>query len=394
VTLTVDDVGLLRAAGVSDGALTGLRRQILILHGAEAEPLLGSEPVGLSDDQERLLRQLVFKDTDITYRAALAPVSVPADINGPDLQSVFVWDTNTVVEGLDGYPALEKPRILGFALSNCQIVGAIARCEAIRLRTVTELVRDRPPEAISADQLRDTTESLVRTIASLRQDLDLGVEMHLLSAGIAGGRPLRQYHESIAAESDLPHLLKITRHLLNQLLGALRTDQELRGLQEARETAEKQLRIAEATQGLLDQTDAFKAATVIFASVAAVLGLAGLFAQAMAIPAAQQDTLLRSVPGGLVFTLVTVAVAVTLGLALRFAAKRAPRSTRARRWTRRLRWAAVLATGVAVAAALAVVLGHGPANVAVTLVTAATVGALTAVFCIALEFDFEAPQDR
>jgi hypothetical protein len=372
-------------------------RQLLLLRRGALPPLLGSDPTALSEDHERLLRQLVFKDVDISYRAELAPVTVPPDINGPDLQSVFVWDSNTVLEGLDGYPHLEKLRVLGFVLSNCQVLGALGRCRSIQERAVTELSRARAAEqdtAASAAQLRATTEATIRAVSSLQQDLDLGVEMHMLSAGVAGGRPLRQYHDAVVAESELPHLLRVTRHLLSQLFHSLRTDQELHSLQESRETAEKQLRIARATQGLLDQSDALRSATVVFASVAAVLSLVGLFTQAAAIPRTQQETLLHSVPGSLVFTLASVAVAAAIGFGLRFATKRMPRSDRARTWTRRLRKAAVPFMIACLAGAFTTVLSGGHPPLAITFVVLSTVGTLVVVFCIAFEFEFETPRQH
>jgi hypothetical protein len=198
---------------------------------------------------------------------------------------------------------------------------------------------------------------------------------------VLGGRPLLSYHRAVVAESDLPTLLAATEHLLEQLGAALAVEQQLRNVQEARETAAQQLSVARATQGLLNQSEALKAASVIFASVAAVLGLAGLFAQAAAIPGAQDGTYFGSLPGSVAFVLAVALFAVLIGVAVRVASRvSVPRRWRAA--ARRARWALVGLTSLGIVAAATGVLA--PAGVAV-----AGLGAVLLILLVAAEFEYE-----
>jgi hypothetical protein len=376
--------------------LTDRRRQILFLPGgADRSGFFGNDPSKLSGRQERVLRQLMFKDVDIEYRPAMAPVGVPVDMNGPDRQSVFVWDSNTVAEGLDSYPHLADLRTLGMVMSNCQVLGALHRCHEIREDTIAESDREPPRGAMPIEAYREHVEERLRRIGQLQSEVSLGVEAHVLATGVAGGRPLRRYHESVVAESSLPHLLSMTQHLLAAVGDAVRVEQELLAVQEARQAAQKQISIAKATKGLLDQSEDFKAATLIFAAVAVVIGLAGLFASAAAMPKTQSDTLLRSTPGSLLFVISAVVCAAALGVGLRWAS-RVTLDRRWRRWTRIVRGASlVVLVGAVLSALLLAVSAPGKSTLPVLVgVLIAVAAAVVLVFCLALELNFETPDEE
>jgi hypothetical protein len=174
------------------------------------------------------------------------------------------------------------------------------------------------------------------------------------------------------------------RHLLGQIGETVRTEQQLLGVDEAREAADKQIAIASSARSLLEQSEAFKAASLVFASVAAVIGMAGLFASSAAIPHNQRDTLFGSATGSVLFVAVAMAVAAALGIGLR-RASRVTLGADARRVVRGGRWIGLglLPCGLALSIRPDLV-GAGLGTVAVT-----TVGLL---FCVALELDFEAPK--
>jgi hypothetical protein len=379
-------IGGMAVADVAQaGSPTGRRRQILLLAGTEpGQYMFGGQPTELSPDRERALRQLMFKDVDITYRPDLAPIRIPIDINGPDLQSVFVWDTNTVVEGLHSYPHLADLRVFAMVMSNCQVLAAEQRCHEIRDAALHEVTRDPGAGPAALDLRREHLAGRVRRMAALQQALSLGVEMYALGTTVAGGRPLLRYHESVTAESSLPHLLTVTQHLLAQIAETVRIEQQLLGVDEVREAADKQIAIASSVRGLLDQSEAFKAASLVFASVVAVIGMAGLFTSSAAIPRRQQDTLFGSAIGSALFVAVAMAVAVAIGVGLR-RASRVALEPDARRVVRVVRWVAL----VLVVCGLTMSLQLGPVAVGLGIAVVATVGVL---FCLALELDFEAPE--
>jgi hypothetical protein len=354
------------------------RQQILLLPGGLFDP------DDLPADKAGTLRKLLVKDTDIGYRPSQMAVLVPPDINGPDRQAVFVWATNTVAAGLAEYGELGRLRVLGLVLSNCQTIAATMAARSIRAAALAEL--DAAPEHDlneDAETLRERAEHRIRRVARLRQDLSRHAEVHARGTAVLGGRPLLSYHRAVVAESDLPTLLAATEHLLEQLSAALAVEQQLRNVQEARETAAQQLSVARSTQGLLNQSEALKAASVIFASVAAVLGLAGLFAQAAAIPGAQDGTYFGSLPGSVVFVLAVALFAVLIGVAVRVASRVSvpPRWRATARWTR---WGLVGLTSLGIVAAAVGMLV--PVAVAV-----AGLGAVLLILLVAAEFEYEKP---
>jgi hypothetical protein len=382
VQITVN--GVLLSDIIEAGSLTDRRRQLLLLTGTQPEHyVFGGQPGGLSADRERVLRQLMFKDVDIAYRPDLAPIRVPIDMNGPDLQSVFVWDSNTVAEGLHSYAHLADLRIFAMVMSNCQVLAAEQRCYEIREAALCEVTLDEIAETSTIDSRREYVIGRVRRVGLLRQTLSMGVEMYALGTTVAGGRPLRRYHESVMAESSLPHLLTVTQHLLAQLGETVGIEQQLLGVDEVREAAEKQIAIASSVRGLLDQSEAFKAASLVFASVAVVIGMAGLFTSSAAIPRSQRETLFGSVTGSVLFVAVAMAMAAALGFGLRRAA-RATLSPGARRIVRPLRWAGL---GFLL---LGLTLSIMPAFVTAGLVIVA-MATIWVLFFLALELDFESP---
>lgn len=319
-------------------------------------------------------------------------VTVLADINGPDRQAVFVWATNTVAEGLDQYGELGRLRVLALVLSNCQVLAATMVCRRIREAALADLGEPAPAVAEPAEALRDRVERRVRQVARLRQELSRDAEMHARGTAVLGGRPLFSYHQAVVAESELPLLLSVTQHLLEQLSTALAVEQQLRHVQEARETAEQQLAVTRTTQRLLDQSEALKAASVVFASVAAVLGLAGLFAQTAAIPRAQDGTYFSSVTGSVVFVLTVAALAVIVGVWVRIASK-ATLAARLRRPAAVARWLLTAATTAGLAgSAVGLLIPNGSAVTSAGLLVAG-LGAILLVILIALEFDFDRGHD-
>jgi len=352
------------------------RQQILLLPGGLFDP------DDLPADAAGTLRKLLVKDTDIGYRPSQMAVLAPPDINGPDRQAVFVWATNTVAAGFEEYGELGRLRVLGLVLSNCQTIAATMAARSIRAAALAELDAAPDPDLDEdAETLRDRAEHRIRRVARLRQDLSRHAEVHARGTAVLGGRPLLSYHRAVVAESDLPTLLAATEHLLEQLSAALAVEQQLRNVQEARETAAQQLSVARSTQGLLNQSEALKAASVIFASVAAVLGLAGLFAQAAAIPGAQDGTYFGSLPGSVVFVLAVALFAVLIGVAVRVASRVSvpPRWRAATRWAR---WALVGLTSLGIMASAVGVLV--PVGVAV-----AGIGAVLLILLVAAEFEYE-----
>ena len=390
--LTLDGQDLTTAAGVLGWHLTNMRRQILVLPGGPGA-LFGDDPTALTPAQEALLRQLMFKDVDISYRPGLAPVSVPIDMNGPDRQSVFVWDTNTVAEGLSAYPHLVDLRVLGIAMVNAQIVGALKRCTEIREEATraTDPTRIGELTAAPAEVRRVQVEDRLLRIGALRQDLSVGVEMHALATAVAGGRPLLRYHEAVVTESPLPHLLRVSEHLLGQLAGSVRLEKDLLDVAESRETAREQLVIASATKGLLDQSEAFKAASLVFAAVAAVISLSGLFAAVASVPRAQDQSLLGSVPDSALFVVVALVVAAVAGVGLR----RVSRVRLAPPWRvplRLARWLLFVALVGFIGLALSTAFVHpGASSTLVLFIAGSLVSATVLVFALALELNFEPP---
>jgi hypothetical protein len=390
--LTLDGQDLLTAAGVLGWRLTDLRRQVLLLPGGP-EALFGHDPTALDPSREALLRQLMFKDVDISYRPGLAPVSVPIDMNGPDRQSVFVWDTNTVVEGLSAYPHLVDLRVLGIAMVNAQIVGALKRCTEIREEATRATDPNRVGEltAAPAEVRRVQVEDRLLRIGALRQDLSVGVEMHALATAVAGGRPLLRYHEAVVTESPLPHLLRVSEHLLGQLAESVRLEKDLLDVAESRETAREQLAIASATRGLLDQSEAFKAASLVFAAVAAVISLAGLFAAVASVPRAQSQSLLGSAPNSALFVVVALVVAAVAGAGLRAASRLRVRPL----WRvplRVVRWLLFVALVGFIGLALSTVWAHpGASSTLVLFIAGSAICATLLVFALALELNFEPP---
>ncbi|MFF5294754.1 hypothetical protein [Paractinoplanes globisporus] len=357
------------------------RQQILLLPGGPGALFASGDPDDLPVSRAGELRKLLIKDTAIGYRPAQMAVRVPPDINGPDRQAVYVWATNTVAEGLDQYGELGRLRVLGMVLSNCQTIAATMAARTTRAAALEELDAPAPAEDEDAETLRDRAELRIRRVARLRHDLNRNAETHARGTAVVGGRPMLSYHQAVVAESDLPTLLAATQHLLEQLSASLAVEQQLRSVQEARETADQQLAVARSTQGLLNQSEALKAASVIFASVAAVLALAGLFAQAAAIPGAQDGTYFRSLPGSVVFVLAVALFAVIVGVAVRMASRRSV-PPRLRPAARIGRWSLIAITSLGIIASAAGVLV--PVGVAV-----AGTGAVLLILLVAAEFEYE-----
>ena len=297
----IGDVGLLAAAfgdaavvgepgsvGDDDLRRSGLRRQILFLPADAGRQWFGDDPESLDAAQARLLRQFMFKDTDIYYRPALAPVRVPPDMNGPDAQLVFVWDCNTVVCGLDAYPQLTGVRMLGVTMSNCQALGALKRCVEIRDEAVLATAWESGPVLSDVEERRAALELRLRRARELgagaqrgRRDAHAGdrCRRRPASAWLPRGRC-----RGVTAAADAR-----CHPTVAVPVGRVEPDRQgsARRRRGTGESARKQLSIAESTRGLLRQTEAFKAASLVVATIAIVLSIASLFVSAAAVPADQ-----------------------------------------------------------------------------------------------------------
>lgn len=270
--------------------------QLLIL---ERIPVRRRRLIGRDFDPARaidheLLRQLLFKDVDISYRPLYSPVSFPADINAPSGTFVAVWAGNSIVAG---YGEKLKNRIEEMVRVVAQVVVAKEACG--QLIDYTRRQFSDP----SAEARRDPNRVTQR--AGILFDLQLrytfAVEAHLPNVAEVGGRPLDSYHRAVATEMGLVNRAEATARLLDRLAQAVRADRDNVNL------------IA-----TLTGARAARVVAVVVATLGPIIGAVALFATLATIPAqgafigeparaAAAAALLVVAAGGLGFTLSRIA---------------------------------------------------------------------------------------
>lgn len=305
------------------------RAQLLVADRIGGPPGADFDPV--TDVDQRLLRQLLFKDTDIPYRPAWAPVSMPPDINGPEGTLVAVWATSTVVSG---YDRLLPNRVEEMTERLSEAVIALEACNGVLGEAEAELAGE-PDWSSHADALR-----------RLQSRYTFAVERHLPHMGARGGRPIESYYEAAAQELGLAERAATTRTVIDRLAVAAQAERDRREIIAALSRA-RDARVTAVAAGTLG----------------ALLAAAGLFATLAAIPS--QGTLLRTAYRSASLAEVLVIGAGGIGVLLALAAlhRRQPGASPAPSLPRRL--VAGASVAVAVAAVLLVMAAWGaPGNTA------------------------------
>jgi hypothetical protein len=323
VTISLDGATLLeqirRLTGSPELDFGTERAQLLVVEQPGAPPGKDFDPV--TDVDQRLLRQLLIKDTDITYRPTWAPVSMPPDINGPEGTLVAVWATNTVVLGYGDH--LLPTRVEEMAERLSEAVIALEACNGV-LREAEAEIEGESDWSSHADALR-----------RLQYRYTFAVERHLPQMGAKGGRPIESYYEAAARELGLVDRAATTRTVIDRLA-------EAAALSRARDV---------------------RITAVVAGTLAALLAAAALFATLATIPST--NTLLGTAYRSAALAEGLVVGAGGIGVLLAYAAltRRQPGAPPARSLPRRWLLGAAIAT--VVAAVLLVVAASGiPGNTA------------------------------
>jgi hypothetical protein len=265
------------------------RAQLLVVDRLAGPPGKDFDPV--TDVDQQLLRQLLFKDTDIAYRPAWAPVSMPPDINGPEGTLVAVWATSTVVSG---YDRLLPKRVEEMTERLSEAVIALEACNGVLREADAEIekIESEPDWSSHADALR-----------RLQYRYTFAVERHLPRMGAAGGRPIESYYEAAAHELGLVDRAATTRAVIDRLAEAARAERDRR----------------EIVAALSRARDA-RITAVVAGTLGALLAAVGLFATLATIPS--KDTLLGTTYRSAALAEVLVIGAGGIGLLLALAALR------------------------------------------------------------------------
>lgn len=291
VTLWLDDVPLLdrvrQLAERSDLRFGRERAQLLVVDRLGGPPGEDFDPVNGVD--QRLLRQLLFKDTDISYRPAWAPVSMPPDINGPEGTLVAVWATSTVVSG---YDRLLPKRVEEMTERLSEAVIALEACNGVLGEAEAEIAVEQPDWSSHADALR-----------RLQYRYTFAVERHLPSMGAKGGRPVESYYEAAARELGLVDRAATTRRVIDRLAEVARAERDRREILAA-----------------LSRARDARITAVVAGTLGALLAAAGLFATLATIPS--QGTLLGTAYRSAALAEVLVVGAGGIGVLLALAALR------------------------------------------------------------------------
>jgi hypothetical protein len=324
------------------------RAQLLIVDRLGGPPGKDFDPVTGVDQQ--LLRQLLFKDTDIAYRPEWAPVSVPPDINGPEGTLVAVWATNTVVSGYDG---LLPERVEEMTERLSEAVIALEACNSVLGEAEAEIADD-PDWSSHADAL-----------LRLQSLYTFAVERHLPHMGAKGGRPIESYYKAAARELGLVDRAATTRAVIERLAVAAQTERDRR----------------EIVAALSRARDA-RITAVVAGTLGALLAAAGLFATLATIPS--KDTLFGSAYRSAALAEVLVVGAGGIGVLLALAALHRTRPGAAPVRSLPKRWLLGAASAAAAAALLLVVAASGvPGNTAGWAIVAGAslvlVGALASI---------------
>jgi len=327
VTISLDGVALLdrvrQLTERSDLRFGRERAQLLVVDRLGGPPGKDFDPV--TDVDQQLLRQLLFKDTDIAYRPAWAPVSMPPDINGPEGTLVAVWATSTVVSG---YDRLLPKRVEEMTERLSEAVIALEACNGVLGEAEAEIAGE-PDWSSHADALR-----------RLQYRYTFAVERHLPRMGAKGGRPVESYYEAAAHELGLVDRAATTRAVIDRLAEAARAERDRREIVAALSRA-RDARITAVAAGTLG----------------ALLAAAGLFATLATIPSG--GTLLGTAYRSAALAEVLVVGAGGIGVLLALAAlhRQQPGASPARQSSRR--WLLGAAVAAAVAALLLVVAASG-----------------------------------
>jgi hypothetical protein len=263
VTIFLDGMKLLyriRQLAVTSGLKFGKERaQLLVVDQPGGPPGEDFDPV--TDVDQRLLRQLLFKDTDIAYRPAWAPVSMPSDINGPEGTMVAVWATNTVVTG---YDRLLPTRVKEMTERLSEAVIALEACNGVLSEADAEMAGLGGAEAeIAGQELAAHADAL----RHLQYRYTFAVERHLPHMGAKGGAPIESYYEAAAHELGLVDRAATTRAVIDRLAEAARAERDRR----------------EIVAALTRARDA-RITAVVAGTLGALLAAAGLFATLATIP--------------------------------------------------------------------------------------------------------------
>jgi hypothetical protein len=332
------------------------RAQLLVVDRLGGPPGEDFDPV--ADVDQQLLRQLLFKDTDIAYRPAWTPVSMPPDINGPEGTMVAVWAKNTIVSGYDGVlptrvnEMTERLSEAVIALEACNGVLSEADAEISRLGDAEGEITGEPDWSSHADALR-----------RLQYHYTFAVERHLPHMGAKGGAPIESYYEAAADEMGLVDRADTTRVVIDRLAEAARAERDRR----------------EIVAALSRARDA-RITAIVAGTLGALLAAAGLFATLATIPSGH--TLLHTAYRSAALAEVLVVVAGGIGVLLALAALRRRQHDAAtvrslpRRW---LLGAAVAAVVVLLAVAASGVPGSAVGWAIVAAASLMLVGALAAI---------------
>jgi len=317
VTISLDGETLLeqihRLTGSTELRFGTVRAQLLVVERSGAPPGKDFDPV--TDVDQRLLRQLLIRDGDITYRSTWMPVSMPPDINGPEGTLVAVWANNTVVLGYGDHLLPHRVEEMTEQLSEAVI--ALEVCNGV-LREAEAEIEGGSDWSSHADALR-----------RLQYRYTYAVERHLPYMRAKGGRPIESYYEAAARELGLVELAAKTRTMIDRLAEAV-------ALSRARDA---------------------RITTVVAGTLAALLAAAALFATLATIPST--NTLLGTAYRSAALAEGLVVGAGGIGVFLAYAAltRRQPGASRARSLPGR--WLVAAAVATAVAAVLLVVAAWG-----------------------------------
>jgi hypothetical protein len=187
VTLEFGDASLVEHFGRLVGRSVEFGRshaQLLVLdHVPVADGGEGGDFDPASAIDPALLRQLLFKDVDISYRPGYSPVSFPADINAPVGTLVAVWASNTVVAG---YGERLTNRIDDMIRVVAQVAAAKEACAWLIERAQGQ-IPDRSAEPVADPKLLSERAAV---LFDLQWRYTRAVEAQLPNVAAVGGRPL------------------------------------------------------------------------------------------------------------------------------------------------------------------------------------------------------------
>lgn len=281
-------------------------------------PTTRSDTETLVDLDTQYVTQLMAKEHG-RHRPGTSPVELPPYLNGPEGSVVAVLGSNTVVTGIESY------QINQLLLSSIQVVCATAAARDVRAEA-HEIARGLPaggPHGPHPD--RDALREIAGRLATLQIRLSLGVEAHVGTALVAGGRPIMYYHEAIVRQVWLEDGLQATSRMLDRLHGFVEAEVQAVTLDEMLAAERAQSQLLASVRALITTTEGARSAGIVAAVAAAVLTATGLFAGLAAVPSAGDDgTVLLDAPTAASWSLAIVLAALTFGYATYLAARHEP----------------------------------------------------------------------